>query len=224
MKLPICYAFICFQVFIISKAYAQRVVFDRRHFEIVNENGAVRLTSELNHINQLEHIKGQIENLNVNLSSLVGIQQIIYGSLAQVDHALKDGLAIRQLLSIMDDIFAQSTEVINMARSEPLLLLFAEEVASQVRNRSVALAGEVSGFIVKEGADVLMDFEKRDFLLRKITLELKVIRAQVFTILRSMYWAKNYGILKSANPFKDFVNRDLFLVDEIIREYYVIKE
>ncbi|WP_208734385.1 hypothetical protein [Sphingobacterium siyangense] len=69
-----------------------------------------------------------------------------------------------------------------------------------------------------------MDYEKRDHLMRKIILELKVIRALVFSMERSMYYAKINGVLKMANPYRNFINMDKRKADEIIRNYYLLKD
>ena len=68
-----------------------------------------------------------------------------------------------------------------------------------------------------------MDYEKRDALLKKVTLELKVMRALCFSMSRSIYWAKTNGVLKTANPFQNFINQDKRLVNEIITDYKFLK-
>lgn len=203
--------------------FGQRVVFDRNHFNIVNENGAVRLAAENTHNSYLNTINNRLNDINVNLSSVVLVQNMILSSLAQVDGALRHAIAVRQIGEICDDIFSESNELVQMARDNPALLLFAEDVARQLKDRGVRLATEVSSFVLKEGENVLMDFEKRDALLKKIALELRVMRALVFSMKKSMYWARVNGILKTANPFRFYINQDKWLVDEIIRKYNLLK-
>lgn len=202
---------------------AQRVVFDRNHFNIVNENGAVRLAAENTHNSYLNTINNRLNDINVNLSSVVLVQNMILGSLSQVDGALRHALAVRQIGEICNDIYSESAELVEMARGDPALLLFAEDVGRQLKDRGVRLATEVSSFVLKEGENVLMDFDKRDGLLKKIALELRVMRALVFSMKKSMYWARVNGILKTANPFRFYLNQDKWLVDELIRKYNLLK-
>ena len=69
-----------------------------------------------------------------------------------------------------------------------------------------------------------MDYEKRDALLRKIVLELRVMRALAYSMHRSMYYAKLRGILRSVNPYSEFINRDRRMVDDIIYKVKILKD
>ena len=206
------------------QALAQRVVFDRGHFNIVNENGAVRLAAENTYHGYLSNINNRLSDINMNLSAVVTVQSIILTSLTQVDQGLKSAIAVRQIGSLVVEIATESSEMIEMAKSDPHLLLFAEEVSRQFKDRGINLFSEVSAFVLKEGENVLMDFEKRDALLKKIALELRVIRALVFSMKKSMYWAKSNGVLRSLNPYQDFINRDLRLGNEILFKSRLMKQ
>ena len=203
--------------------HGQTVIFDRNHFNIVNENGLVRYASEANHNSNLKKINNRLSDINLNLSSLILVQNLVKNSLTEVNAALRNGIAIKQIISISAEIIKENNELIETAKSEPYLLLFAEDAGRRLKIRSVQLAAEVSDFVLKEGDNVLMDYEKRDFLLRKIILELKVIRALSYSMHRSIYWAKVNGILKTVNPYRNFINRDKWIVDGIIRNYKILK-
>lgn len=213
-----------FLAIIKENSYAQRVVFDRNHFNIVNENGAVRLAAENTHNNYLNTIRNRLDDINLNISSVVVVQALIHRSLTQVNQALKSGIALTQVAQISTEIIRESNAMIDIAGSEPYLLLFAEDVARQMKSRGINLVSEVSAFVLKEGSNVLMDYEKRDALLRKVILELKVMRALCYSMGRSMYWAKLNGILKTANPYRDFINQDTRMAQEIIRNYQLLKD
>lgn len=206
-----------------AKSFGQRVVFDRNHFNIVNENGAVRLAAENTHNGYLNTIRNRLDDININISSVVIVHSLIRNSLIQVNQALKSGIAVSQIAEISNEIIRESNAMISIAGADPYLLLFAEDVARQMKSRGINLVGEVSAFVLKEGGNVLMDFEKRDALLRKIILELKVIRALCFSMGKSMYWAKMNGVLKMANPYRDFVNQDIRLSTEIINNVKYLK-
>ena len=202
---------------------AQTVIFDRNHFDIVNENGLMRYSSETAHANYLKNINNQIDDIALNISSVVLVQNLIHRSLTEVNQALKSGIILKQIGQISTDIVRESNEMIELSRTEPYLFLFAEDSARQLKSRGINLISEVSDFILKEGNNVLMDYEKRDALLKKVTLELKVMRALCFSMSRSIYWAKTNGVLKTANPFQNFINQDKRLVNEIITDYKFLK-
>src|SRR3546814_18594475 len=113
--------------------------------------------------------------------------------------------------------------MLELARREPWLLLFAEDAARQLKGRGVNLAGDVSAFVLKEGRNVLMDFEKRDFLLKKITLELKVIRALAYRLYRSMYWANMNGVLQAAKDRPSVVSGKCVSVRVVLCGLRIIK-
>lgn len=216
--------YIAFLIYMCSfHGFAQTVVFDRNHFNIVNENGAARSATEVSHQSNLNKVSDRLEDININLSAVVLVQQMVYQSLIQVNQALKSGLTVRQILQVGDEILVESNRMLEAAAGDPWLLLFAKDVSRQVKGRAMNLAGEVSGFVLKEGQNVLMDFERRDALLRKILLELRVIRALTYSMYRSVYWAKINGVLKSANPYRSFINQDLRLADDIIFQYNNLK-
>ena len=106
-------------------SYAQTIIFDAQHFAIVNENGLTREAAENTHQNSLSKIKQDLDNINLNISSVVLVQDIIHQSLATVDGTLKDGLAVKQVAEIISDITTQCSQITELAKSDPLLLLFA---------------------------------------------------------------------------------------------------
>ncbi|TDS06589.1 hypothetical protein [Sphingobacterium paludis] len=207
-------------------AFAQSyvtIVYDAKHMAIVGENAAVRSAAELMHHEYLKTINNWLDDITVNLSSVVMVQRMIYGALTEVDQGLKSGLMLKQVGSISSEIIAECSSILETAKGSPHLLLFAEDITTQMKDRGIRLVSEVSDFVLKEGSNVLMDFEKRDALLVKILLELRVMRALCFSVHRAMYWAKLRGILPALNPFQSYINRDRQLVDQIIFQYNLLK-
>lgn len=205
------------------RSHAQRIVFDRGHFNIVNENGAVRLAAENTYSSYLNTINNRLSDINLNLGAVVMVQSLILSSLKEVDEGLKSAIAVREIGSLVAEISSESGGMIDIAKSDPYLLLFAEDVSRQVKDRGMNLFSEVSSFVLKEGQNVLMDFEKRDALLKKIAVELRVIRALVFSMKKSMYWAKMNGIFRSINPYQGFINQDLRLGNDILFKSKLLK-
>ena len=209
--------------FYFSDVKAQSVIFDPGHFEIVMENGLTREAAESTHQNYLSNINQRLSDINLDVSSVVLVQNMIYSSLANVEGTLKNGLAVKQIAGIIAEISSQCSQMAMLAKDDPALLLFAQDVAEQLKNRGLNLVTEVSSFVLKEGDNVLMDYEKRDQLLRKIVLELQVMRALSYSMYKSMYWARERGLLKSADPYQNFINQDTRLADGLILQYQILK-
>lgn len=209
---------------LINQADAQRIVYDKKHFQTVNENAVARQAAELTHNQYLQKIDQNLQTINLNVGSVVVAQTIIYDGLSNVNSALKNGLAVQQLGTIVADLINYSNQMVQMGRSEPYLLLFAEDFGNQMKARSVRLVTEVSGFVLKEGSNVLADYNSRDQLLRKVTQELQLLVSLAYGAWKAMYWAKERGIVKSLNPFQDFINQDRMHVEDIIRNAKYLKK
>lgn len=199
--------------------YGQQLIFDREHFSIVNQNGLARLSAELALQTSYNRIKADLNDIEINIGSLILTEQLIFSSLTQVDQGLKSGLMIQDISQLLDEIYQQSSELVFYASSRPELLLFAERFSKQLKTRGVNLLTQVSDHILAEKADLLMNAEKRDALLRKISLELRLIRSLVFSMRKSMFWAAQRSLIYQVNPFKDFLNIDKRMVDQIISRY-----
>ena len=201
---------------LLNYSYAQQLIFDKEHFSIVNQNGLARLSAELALQSSYNRIKADLDDIEINIGSLMLTEQLIFSSLTQVDQGLKSGLMIQDISQLLNEIYQQSSELVSYASSRPELLLFAERFSKQLKTRGVNLLTQVSDHILAEKADLLMNAEKRDALLRKISLELRLIRSLVFSMRKSMFWAAQRSLISQVNPFKDFLNIDKRMVDQII--------
>jgi len=202
--------------FVAVQAYSQTIVFDKDHFAIVNANAAVRNVSEIGYHQTLDIIKQNTDDIILNSSSLALVQTMIVNSLAQINEAFKDAIQVRMIAETVLDINSISAEAFQLAADNPILFLFIEEYTGQAKTRSIKLATEVSSLILKEGDNLLMNYNVRDELLDSVHKELQVILALVLAAKNSIYWAKTNGIIMSLNPYQAYINRDLGLINEII--------
>lgn len=203
---------------------AQRVVFDARHLTIVNENALVRNAAEISHNELLGKINKSLDNININTSSIVMAQSMIYSSLSNVNSALKNGLALRDMYAICEEIIGYGREMGKLGVNEPYLLLFSEEIIRDITKRSAKMMTEISGFVLKEGQDILMDYNSRDELIAGIRVDLQIIRGLAYGAWKAMYWAKVRGVISMLNPFQGFINRDLQIVSEILTKTGYLKK
>lgn len=202
---------------------AQTVVFDRDHFRIVNENGAMRNASELMYQQSLEGIRQNTDDIGVNTASLAMLQTIIYRSLTEVNEALKDAIQVKFIGQLFQMIHTNSNEVLEMASQDPVLLLFAEEYIRQAKAKSLSLVTEVSRFILGQGNNLFINHNVRDELLSKVRRELQLINGYMLAIKNSMYWAKINGVLKRLNPYQAYINQDINLVNRILIQKKILE-
>lgn len=142
---------------------------------------------------------------------------MIYNGLSNVNSALKDGLAVKNMAVIIADMTGYINQALTMAKSEPYLLVFAGNMASEMRTRSLALVTDVSGYVLKEGNNVLADYNSRDQLLRKVITQLQILDGLAYGTWKAMYWAKERGVIASLNPFANFISQDTRIVNQIIQ-------
>jgi hypothetical protein len=151
------------------------------------------------------------------------LQREIYRGLSEVAGAVRSLLAIREIADIGIDIVQNVEKAVDLASSDPLLLLFAERGARDFRTRASNLAAEVGAFVLKGGRGNLMDSGERAKLLNTIRMELTIIRGIAYGMYRSMFWAQQRGIWNSLNPYASFVNIDRRLADNILSNSKLVK-
>jgi hypothetical protein len=203
---------------LISKmAIAQEIVIDPQHCASVIANGAVRGAAESTHEEYLGKINNNVNSLNTNMGSVVLAQTIIYNALSNVNSALKNGLEVKNIAVIVADMTTYINQALDLAKGQPYLLLFAGNIADQMRLRSIALVSDVSGYVLKEGSNVLADYNARDQLMRKVTQQLQILDSLAYGAWKAMYWAKERGAIASLDPFANYINRDKMFVARIIQ-------
>jgi len=200
---------------IACKAFCQKVVYDQKHLQSVNENAVVRESAELSHNKYLEKIDDNLQSINTSSGTVVLAQNMIYNSLSNVNSALKNGMAVKNLAFIIQDMQGYTVQMLAIARSDPYLLLFAEDMFKEMQVRSVKVLTHVTGFILS-GDQILADYNSRDELLRTVTQELQIMCSLVYGAWKAMFWAKEKGVFRSVDPYADYLNADRQLVDEII--------
>jgi len=217
--LIVLYAF-CFTL----SASAQEYVFDPSYFESVTYNGVARSSAEETHNNYLGKINNNLNTINLNVASVVTAQTIIYNALANVNSALKDGIAVKNMTVTVTDMLSYLNQCLALAKTQPYLLLFAQNIEQQMQARAIALVSNVSGFVLKSGDNVLADYNARDQLLRKVTEQLEIMDSLAYGAWRAMFWAQQRGLIASINPYQSFINKDKLFVQEIIDNAKYLKE
>ena len=199
-----------------SPCLAQEYVLDPQYLESVEANQAVRMSAEQTHNQYLGKINNNLDDINTNVGSVVLAQTIIYNGLANVNSALKDGLAVKNMAVLTADMISYLQQCLELAKAQPYLLLLATGIENEMQQRALALVTDVSGYVLKEGSNVLADYNSRDQLLKKVTQQLQILDALAYGAWRAMFWAKERGILASINPWQNFINKDKLFVQQII--------
>jgi len=182
------------------------------------DNGLNRTNNNLTLIQRGQlAVSGQLVIVN-------DLQDRIYRGLSEVSGVLHSLSTIKEIVDIGLDIISDVQQTVVMARSNPVYLLFAEEGAREFKTRATNLALEVSGFALKGGAANLMDSGERAKLLNHIASELRMLRGLAYGMHRAMYWAKMQGLWRALNPWDNWVNMDVRIANDVIREAKYLKK
>lgn len=210
-------------IFTMARTMAQQVVVDPEHLAVVFQNGAVRSAAESTHEQYLKKINDNIDNLSANMDAVIVAQTLIYQGLSNVNSALENGMAVRNLSVIIADIYRYTDQALALAKDQPYLLLFAGNIAGEMRSRATALVSDVSSVILKDGGNMLADFNARDQLIRKVTQQLQILNGLAYGVWKSIFWAKQRGIIASATPFAAYIGQDKMFIDRIIQQAKYLK-
>jgi hypothetical protein len=211
---------LCFG-FSISKA--QELVVDPATSGAIIANSAV-INGQLNTTNNNLSLisKGQLA-VSGQLVIVNDLQNKIVQGLSQVSSVINNLTAIKEIASCGTDIVSDVEQSVTLAKSDPLLLLFAEQGARDFETRAVTLATDVSAFVLQGGTKNLMDSGERGKLLNHILSEMQILRGIAYGMNRSMYWAKMNGIFRSLNPWAEWQNEDVRIANDVLTNAKYLK-
>lgn len=209
---------------LLHKAGAQELVVDPTTSAAIAVNAGV-INSQLNTTNNNLSLisKGQLA-LTGQLTVANDLQNNIYKGLSQVASIISNLYTIKDIAECGSDIVSDVEQALTYAKSDPVLLLFAEQGARDFESRAVALAGDVSAYVMKGGNSNLMDSGERGKLLNHIATNLHVLRGIAYGMSRAMYWAKMNGIFRSLNPWSTWQNEDTRIANDVINNAKYLKQ
>jgi hypothetical protein len=203
--------------------FAQEIVIDPATSAAIAVNAGI-INSQLNTTNnKLDLIqKGQLA-VSGQLVIVNNLQNKIYTGLSEVAAVLNNLTTIKEIADCGSDIIADVESSVQLARSNPVLLLFAEQGARDFQTRAATLAADVSAFVLKGGNNNLMDSGERGKLLNHIAQEMRILRGIAYGMNRSMYWAKMNGIFHSLNPWAEWQNEDVRIANDVLTNAKYLK-
>jgi hypothetical protein len=197
-------------------SFAQELVFDPLTAGSIAVNASI-INGQLNTTNsKLDLIqKGQLA-VSSQLLVANSLQNKIYNGLSQVASVINNLTTVKEIADCGIDIIHDVDGALNQVRSNPVLLLFAEQGARDFQSRATMLAADVSTFVLKGGADNLMDAGERGKLLNHIAEQMRILRGIAYGMNRAIYWARMNGIFHSLNPWSAWQNTDARIANSIL--------
>lgn len=199
-------------------SHCQLVTFymDPNHYSIVTLNQAVRMGAEQLLSDQTNEIRNNTAAENASMTQLLVAKELVYRTLTTVNDAVRSGIQVQHITSLMADVLDEAARVESLVADAPDLLFFARKATNRVKLQAVDLYNEVNSFILKGGVEALMNYDTRDELLQSLVNRLQLLRGTLFSLYRSLYWAKLRGSWRTLNPFSQWVNQDRLIIDRIL--------
>lgn len=182
-------------------------------------NGQLNTTNDKLNLIQ----KGQLA-VSGQLVIVNDMQSKIYKGLSEVASVINNLSSIKEIADCGSDIVKDVQASVNEAKSDPVLLLFAQKGATEFETRAAGLAADVSAFVLKGGGSNLMDSGERGKLLNHIAQELRILRGIAYGMYRSMYWAKLNGIFRSLSPWSAWQNQDVRIAGNVLSGAKYLKQ
>lgn len=182
-------------------------------------------------------INGQLNNTNSKLDLIQrgqlavsgqlvvvnNLQNRIYQGLSQVAAIINNLNTVKEIADCGIDIVKDVESAVLLARSNPALLLFAEQGARDFQTRATLLAADVGAFVLRGGNENLMDSGERGKLLNHIANQMRILRGIAYGMNRAMYWAKINGLFRSLNPWATWQNQDVRIATEVLNNAKYLK-
>ena len=210
--------------FLVRLATAQELVVDPTTSAAIAVNAGV-INSQMNTTNNNLSLiqKGQLA-VTGQLTIANTLQNDIYKGLSQVASVINNLESIKEIATCGSDIISDVEQAEQLAQSDPVLLLFAEQGAREFETRAVALATYVSAFVMQSGGNNLMDSGERAKLLNHIESQLQILRGISYGMQRAMYCAKMRGIFQSLNPWATWQNEDKQIAISVLNNAKYLKQ
>jgi hypothetical protein len=207
----------------IYNARAQTLTVDPAVSAAIAVNAGV-INGQLNTTNnKLDLIqKGQLA-VTGQLVIVNDLQNKIYQGLSQVASVINNLTTIKEIAECGVDIINDVEASVKLAKSDPVLLLFAEQGARDFETRAATLSADVSAFVLKGGKN-LMDSGERGKMLNHIADEMRILRGIAYGMDRAMYWAKINGLFRSLNPWAEWQNQDVRIANDVLTNAKYLKQ
>lgn len=188
---------------------------------------AVSASSINSRLNTTNNKLGLIQKGQLAVSSQLlianDLQNKIYKGLSEVSSVINNISTTKEIADCGIDIVNDVAQAAALAKSDPALLLFAQQGATDFQLRAAKLAADVAAFVLKGGADNLMDAGERGKLLNHIANELRILRGIAYGMERAMYWARANGIFRTLNPWAAWQSQDQRIANEVLTKAKYLK-
>lgn len=147
-------------------------------------------------------------------------QKKIYNGLLYVSSTVNNAYQVYEAAKIVASIYDLERKMLEEAKKNPLALIFALKYQKEMVIRAIEYYNQIQNLILKTGDEkLLMDAGERTLLLNQVLQNLRVIESFAVSSYYKVRYAVMNGMIKTLNPFGNFVNRDAQIVKDILNRW-----
>ncbi|WP_316819094.1 hypothetical protein [Pedobacter nyackensis] len=150
-----------------------------------------------------------------------------YRELQQRYHALGTAIDAANIgihaAPMVNHIIRNQMEIYRIAQQEPLFIGMAYQTETEFVTRSRSLLNYLIGLCASIGAVNQMKASDRKILFDHVLMELNTIQELSSRLSNAMQISHSAGLLRSLNPFQNYVDQDREIIDDIIRNAGYLK-
>jgi hypothetical protein len=118
---------------------------------------------------------------------------------------------------IVDQIVNNQEQIISMARKNPALIAIGYDAELTFVSKAKGLISYVAGLVIAIGDVNQMKASDRKILFDYVLSELSYLQQLSANMRNMMVYADLASMLRAATPFRDYINADVHLAGEVIR-------
>lgn len=209
-------------VFSSISLHSQTIVINEKLLFQVTKNHAVRLASEQAFLNSYEKQKELYDDINQKTTQVIAIQEYIYQQLKNVNSALTQSKKLVYLYQYFGKIVNNSNRMLDLTAQHPEYAVLVSKYYAEIGQQIIKLQQEVTGDILNEDKDFLMDSMDREMLIEKVFTRVRNINGNILYIILRLENAKKIPYLYQVPVLRNYINIDKAIVGDIILKYKYI--
>lgn len=210
LKMQNVYKFVCTLFLIgisISVSAQYPVKYDVENHLLQNLNFFAREGGEDLNQRQSTKIKNNLDEMNKDIAKVILAKNMVSEGLLNVNSALKNSLAVKDMIRILEDITSNANALMQIQMKNPLYARLARKYVTDAVHQAISLHDEISK-IALSNRNIAMNWQYRDGIIREVYVRLRLINSDLTLAKRSIEMAMRVGFWRGATPFGNWVNTD----------------
>lgn len=193
-------------------------VFDTKNLFQLQKNQEMRMLYQGFFNDLAKKTNSNYTKSETNLASFLIAKNRVYDALFNVNSLFRQGKHLQRVGELTVDIADELNLLSREITKSPEYAVFIKKYLQNTTYQLSGIVSEVSDIVLGDKrTGVMIDPHERDAILSSIEIKLKLISANLYLMRNQIQYAKIDGFWKNANPFKDWINQDKRMVEDIIR-------